>query len=178
MKTSTRVPAIRAATLAFVTLTDGHASYAFYATLAFVTLALAGVAWTVSANQEDVFYHDVHAGLFPLCTGCHSGIPEGDRDAFFPTNETCDRCHTEEDLFTVNWSPPGERASNLLFEHDYHAELLEIMDYGEWTCADCHSEPGDEPMSGAGGGAGGGAKASPVAVLVIQDGKVRVEQLG
>lgn len=38
--------------------------------------------------------------------------------------------------------------------------------------------PGDQPMSGLGGGAGGGAKASPVAVLIIEDGKVRVEPLG
>ena len=33
-------------------------------------------------------------------------------------------------------------------------------------------------MAGVGGGAGGGAKASPVAVLVIENGKVRIEQLG
>ena len=39
-------------------------------------------------------------------------------------------------------------------------------------------KPGDQPMSGVGGGAGGGAKAAPVAVLVIEDGKVRVEPLG
>ncbi len=39
-------------------------------------------------------------------------------------------------------------------------------------------KPGDEPIAGIGGGAGGGAKASPVAVLVIENGKVRVEQLG
>jgi uncharacterized spore protein YtfJ len=39
-------------------------------------------------------------------------------------------------------------------------------------------KPGGEPMSGTGGGAGGGAKATPVAVLVIENGKVRIEQLG
>jgi uncharacterized spore protein YtfJ len=32
--------------------------------------------------------------------------------------------------------------------------------------------------SGAGGGAGGGAKASPVAVLVIEGGKARIEKIG
>ena len=37
---------------------------------------------------------------------------------------------------------------------------------------------GEGPMAGVGGGAGGGAKASPVAVLVIENGKVRIEQLG
>jgi uncharacterized spore protein YtfJ len=32
--------------------------------------------------------------------------------------------------------------------------------------------------SGVGGGAGGGAKASPVAILVIENGKARLERLG
>lgn len=31
---------------------------------------------------------------------------------------------------------------------------------------------------GTAGGAGGGAKASPVAVIVVEDGKVRIESLG
>ena len=39
---------------------------------------------------------------------------------------------------------------------------------------------GDEegPMTGTGGGAGGGAKATPVAVLIIENGHVRIENLG
>lgn len=32
--------------------------------------------------------------------------------------------------------------------------------------------------TGTGGGAGGGAKATPVAVLVVEDGRVRLETLG
>jgi len=40
------------------------------------------------------------------------------------------------------------------------------------------AQPGGEPIVGTGGGAGGGAKATPVAVIVIEDGKVRIEQLG
>ncbi len=39
-------------------------------------------------------------------------------------------------------------------------------------------EEGQGDGKGTGGGAGGGAKASPVAVLVIEDGKVRIEHLG
>ncbi len=39
-------------------------------------------------------------------------------------------------------------------------------------------KPGDDLVSGTGGGAGGAAKASPVAVLVIENGKVRIEHLG
>lgn len=37
---------------------------------------------------------------------------------------------------------------------------------------------GGGPGTGVGGGAGGGAKAAPVAVLVIENGKARIELLG
>jgi uncharacterized spore protein YtfJ len=37
---------------------------------------------------------------------------------------------------------------------------------------------GQDKPSGTGGGAGGGAKASPVAVLVVDGGKVRLEKIG
>lgn len=37
---------------------------------------------------------------------------------------------------------------------------------------------GNETGKGVGGGAGGGAKATPVAVIVVDGGKVRVEALG
>jgi len=37
---------------------------------------------------------------------------------------------------------------------------------------------GAGPGAGVGGGAGGGAKAAPVAVLVIEGGKARIELLG
>jgi len=40
------------------------------------------------------------------------------------------------------------------------------------------TKPGEDLVSGAGGGAGGAAKASPVAVLVIENGKVHIEHLG
>ncbi|MBI4952150.1 MAG: hypothetical protein HY908_08955 [Myxococcales bacterium] len=35
-----------------------------------------------------------------------------------------------------------------------------------------------EPQKGVGGGAAGGSKASPIAVVVIVDGKVRLEKIG
>jgi uncharacterized spore protein YtfJ len=38
--------------------------------------------------------------------------------------------------------------------------------------------PGKEDSKGHGGGAGGGAKAVPVAVIVVDGGKVRIEHLG
>lgn len=40
------------------------------------------------------------------------------------------------------------------------------------------TENGQAEGKGTGGGAGGKASACPVAVLVVQDGKVRVEHLG
>ncbi len=47
---------------------------------------------------------------------------------------------------------------------------------GEGDMADDNAAEGR--ASGIGGGVGGGAKAAPVAVLVIEDGRVRIEQLG
>jgi uncharacterized spore protein YtfJ len=35
-----------------------------------------------------------------------------------------------------------------------------------------------QPAKGAGGGGGGGAKATPVAVLVVEQGKARIERIG
>jgi len=40
------------------------------------------------------------------------------------------------------------------------------------------NQDGPQAAHGSGGGAGGGAKATPVAVLVVEDGKVRLERLG
>jgi uncharacterized spore protein YtfJ len=40
------------------------------------------------------------------------------------------------------------------------------------------AEGGKEQQKGLGGGAGGGAKAAPVAVLVIDNGKARLERVG
>ena len=37
--------------------------------------------------------------------------------------------------------------------------------------------PGKQPQKGQGGGAGGGAKIVPVAVIIVEGGKVRIEHL-
>jgi uncharacterized spore protein YtfJ len=39
-------------------------------------------------------------------------------------------------------------------------------------------KPGNDLMTGSGGGAGGAAKATPVAVVVIENGKVQIQHLG
>jgi uncharacterized spore protein YtfJ len=40
------------------------------------------------------------------------------------------------------------------------------------------SAPGKPAAAGTGGGAGGAAKATPVAVLIIEGGRVRLERIG
>ena len=47
----------------------------------------AGGAWALVV--EDEFPHDDHAGLFPLCSGCHIGIETGVEDDVYPDAESC-----------------------------------------------------------------------------------------
>ncbi len=48
---------------------------------------------SVRGLQEQPFPHERHERLFPLCTGCHEGIPTGDRSEYYPDPATCAGCH-------------------------------------------------------------------------------------
>jgi len=95
------------------------------------------------ARHVDPFDHDTHAGLFPVCTGCHTGVPEGDRASFFPDPSACTNCHDGEDLVRVSWMRIAPEGSNLRFRHDRH--FADAADAGEdMTCRTCHQTP-DSP---------------------------------
>lgn len=105
-------------------------------------------AGLVLAHQRDAqeFPHPQHAGLFPLCTGCHTGIPQGDEAAYYPDAELCARCHDGVNQEEVAWTGPDRERTNLTFSHPEHfsetdREGLEV------TCARCHSEPGAPRMT-------------------------------
>lgn len=105
-------------------------------------------AGLVLAHQRDAqeFPHPRHAGLFPLCTGCHTGIPQGDEAAYYPDAELCARCHDGVNEEEVTWTGPDRERTNLTFSHPEHfsetdREGLEV------TCARCHSEPGAPRMT-------------------------------
>ena len=101
----------------------------------------------VSMTRADPFLHTDHAGLFPTCLGCHSGIPEGDKDRYFSVvPQDCERCHDGEREELVDWSGPSHTASNLVFVHVDHAAELEAAGDSTLACAACHGPfEADEP---------------------------------
>ncbi len=59
-----------------------------------------------------------------------------------------------------------------------HAVVLSEVSYGFAAGGGSGDEKGKRASRGSGAGGGGGVKASPVAVLVVDGGKVRLERLG
>ncbi|HSG09652.1 MAG TPA: hypothetical protein VLA36_14925, partial [Longimicrobiales bacterium] len=108
---------------------------------------IAGAALTVSARQERGFPHETHQRLFPLCTGCHEGIPTENVATMFPSPEACARCHNGADQQRVGWTGPSVRVDNLRFQHDIHAAILEGMEDPEQPCQACHVPPGGQRMA-------------------------------
>ncbi len=118
-------------------------------TLAAAVFALsfaAGGAWAVDGamQQSGSFPHERHAGLFPLCTGCHEGVPTGDRSEFYPEADACALCHDGVLQVEVDWLPPSRRVTNLRFEHDEHPQFTSDP---EQSCGRCHSQPEGDRMS-------------------------------
>ena len=110
-----------------------------YLAVLLVLLAVAGAAkaW----HRQDEFPHERHARLFPLCTGCHEGVPEGDRANFYPSPQSCAGCHNGTDQPRVSWNGPEAYAGNLDFSHPEH-ETQESLD-----CSACHTQPGAARMA-------------------------------
>ncbi len=124
--------------------------------LLFVVMALvmvnAGHPGTAAGQEEappaerPPFPHPDHQGLFPLCEGCHGGIPEGDRASFYPEVGLCVRCHNGVDYDSVTWRRPDPAVSLLRFEHPVHDSAAA----GEPTppaCSACHAPAGAARMS-------------------------------
>ncbi|MDX1646197.1 MAG: hypothetical protein R3304_03540 [Longimicrobiales bacterium] len=101
---------------------------------------------TVRADQEDPFPHAEHQGLFPLCTGCHEGIPSGDQSDWYPEPESCDGCHDGVEREVVRWNGPTDRVDNVVFDHVEHEEERDEAGDPPGVCADCHVAPGGGRM--------------------------------
>lgn len=124
--------------------------FAFPLGVTSVALALGGPLLLsqsiVSADQEDPFPHAEHRGLFPLCTGCHEGIPSGDRSDWYPEPASCSGCHDGVERDQVSWNGPSDRVDNVVFDHPEHErELREEGDPAQ-TCASCHVAAGGARM--------------------------------
>jgi hypothetical protein len=111
----------------------------FFAVL--ITL-LCGAGALAALQRQERFPHAEHARLFPLCTGCHEGVPEGDRNRFYPARTVCAGCHNGTEQKQVSWT--GRRdpfVSNLKFSHPQH-EAKEQME-----CGSCHTRSGTPRMT-------------------------------
>lgn len=120
------------------------------AALGVVAVAVAATAAVRGSGQDEPFPHEEHAGLFPLCTGCHVGVPGGDRAAFYPEPGSCATCHDGEELDEVDWTGPTDEASNLAFSHPEHARGMEEDGLEPAACADCHAPSGAPRMQVSG----------------------------
>jgi len=110
-----------------------------------MALVLAGAGWTASTLRQQrpmAFPHQRHEGLFPLCTGCHEGIPNGDSASFFPSPEVCARCHDGSLMPQVSYTPPTLPPTNLRFDHNIHPAYLEMEGDSALACEACHVQPG------------------------------------
>jgi predicted CXXCH cytochrome family protein len=111
--------------------------------LALLAVAATSVLWAATGRQ-DGFPHLEHAGLFPLCTGCHVGIATGDSAAFYPDPEGCAGCHDGSREEVVEWSGPSRPPGNVVFSHPDHEELVRATPDADTVaqCGACHREPG------------------------------------
>lgn len=91
-----------------------------------------------TAEQESPFPHLEHQGLFPLCTGCHAGVPDGTLATVYPEPESCAGCHDGVEQPRVDWRPAPRPGGMLAFSHPEHA--AEVARDGEEAveCASCH----------------------------------------
>ena len=111
-------------------------------------LLLVGAAvTTVGGEQEDPFPHADHAGLFPVCTGCHGGIGEENPAASYPEPELCARCHDGVQEGLVSWEAPSRSPSNVVFDHVVHASELDQAGDPAQSCEACHSASAERPIT-------------------------------
>lgn len=110
-------------------------------------LALGGVAFSLRGMQEAPFPHQEHQGLFPLCTGCHEGVPTGDLTDYYPEPASCSGCHDGVREVRVTWQGPSGRIDNVSFAHEEHAAELAAAGDPVQECASCHIPPGGERMA-------------------------------
>ena len=113
-------------------------------------LALAFVS-ALSARQDPPFPHERHAGLFPVCTGCHQGMDDATAPVAFPEPSQCAGCHDGVDLVRVSWNGRVAQPSNLRFDHGEHAEELTRAGDPIPECTTCHTDPAGTRMSVDGG---------------------------
>jgi hypothetical protein len=120
-------------------------SAALVATL--VCVVLAGRTFTLRGQEQAPFPHLAHQGLFPLCAGCHEGIPGGDEASFYPAPASCTGCHDGVREERVTWTGPRPAVDNVSFQHETHAAQLVTAGDPAQDCASCHVAEGGTRMA-------------------------------
>ena len=116
--------------------------------VAVAVAAVLAVAVMARGGEQEAFPHEEHAGLFPLCTGCHEGVPEGDEATFYPAFAQCQGCHDGVDLDSVRWSPPPvDEAEPIRFTHPGHIDAVSDAGDPELACVACHTAEGAPRMA-------------------------------
>ncbi len=99
----------------------------------------------LSFPRSDGFPHEVHAGLFPSCVGCHAGVRTGGTTTTVSiTAEECAACHDGVDLKRVQWRPSAPPPTNLVFSHVEHVAGMEAEGETPAQCERCHVPAGAE----------------------------------
>lgn len=117
------------------------------ALLVALALGLGLSALALPGQERSAFPHLEHQGLFPLCTGCHEGIPDGDAASAYPPPATCTGCHDGVRENLVAWTAPTREAGNVVFDHATHASELEAAAAPVQECSSCHVAPGGGRMA-------------------------------
>lgn len=112
-----------------------------YLAVIMLMLCAAGGLVALEHVRQDEFPHQEHARLFPLCTGCHEGVPEGDRANFYPPRTLCEGCHNGTDRKRVSWNGASPYTSNLKFSHPEHEAERAL------ECSACHTRAGQPRMA-------------------------------
>jgi hypothetical protein len=107
-----------------------------------LALPVATATVVLAARPQDEFPHQRHARLFPVCAGCHAGIPTGEVAEYYPPPAACTNCHDGQREERVQWAGPSPRMSNLRFRHDAHADSIAAAGEEQLDCGTCHTEPG------------------------------------
>lgn len=107
-----------------------------------------GIGEGAALQQEEPFPHEDHAGLFPLCTGCHEGAETGRTDRLHPDPALCVTCHDGREEELVFWRGPREPVTNVRFDHVEHAEAMESGAERDsaLSCTACHAVEGGRRM--------------------------------
>ena len=109
--------------------------------------AVVGLSAPLRGLQEVSFPHELHERLFPVCTGCHEGVPLGNQATYYPEPTACATCHDGVLEVRVAWQGPEPRNDNLRFEHARHDEALTEAGDPPQACASCHVQPGGGRMA-------------------------------